>query len=95
MKSHWIGILLILLILTGCACGKIVMKIDPSLESNALVYEVKRTELWSDLSFGPYRVEGYHETWERTSGPPPKRDRDWIDIVFAVDMPVEKIEEVD
>jgi len=81
--------------LVGCAYGKIVMKIDPSLESNALVYEVKRTKLPTDLSFGPYRIEGYHETWARTSGPPPKRDRDWIDIVFAVEMPVEKIEEVD
>lgn len=92
MKTHRIGISLIPLMLAGCAYGKMVMKIDPSLESNALVYEVKNPKSSKNLSFGSYRVEGYHETWARSSIIP-ERDRDWLDIIFSVDMPVEKIEE--
>ena len=93
MKTHWIGIPLIFLLLAGCCFyGKVVMKIDPSLESNALVYEVTNPKSSKNLSFGPYRVEGYYETWARSSCVP-ERDRSWLDILFGVDMPVEKIEE--
>lgn len=92
MKAHWIGILVIPLLVAGCAYGRMVMKIDPSLESNALVYEVQNPKSSKNLSFGSYRVEGYQETW-KYGGSVPKRDRDWIDITFGVDVPVEKIEE--
>jgi hypothetical protein len=94
MKTHWIGILVIPLLLAGCAYGKVVMKIDPSLESNALVYEVENPKSLSNrnLSFGPYRVEGYHETWERSSSIP-ERDSSLLADVLGAGQPVEKIEE--
>ena len=95
MKTHWIGIPLIFLLLAGCCFyGKVVMKIDPSLESNALVYEVTNPKSSKNLSFGPYRVEGYYETWARSSSVP-ERDRSWLEILFDVDQPVEKIEGID
>ena len=91
MNARWIAVALLSPVLAGCAQGKIVMKIDPSLESHALVYEVERPKSSKNFSFGSYRVEDYHETWKQGRYVP-ERDRDWIDITFGVDMPVEKIQ---
>ena len=93
MKTRWAVIPVVALILAGCAYGRMAMKIDPSLQFNALVYEVKIARPSKDFSFGPYRVEDYHETWQYGAAIPAK-DRDWIDITFGVDMPVEKIQEI-
>ena len=94
MKTHRIGILVVPLLLAGCAYGKVVMKIDPSLESNALVYEVKNQKSLSNrnLSFGPYRVEGaYKDVTKRTISS--KTSIAWLNVLFGRDQPVEKIEE--
>jgi hypothetical protein len=59
-----------IMVLVGCASGKLLMKINPSLEANALVYEVKSPDSWSDrklnVSFGKYQVADVDTGWVTT-----------------------------
>lgn len=60
----------IAMLLTGCASGELLMKIDPSLEANARVYEVKSSDSWIDkmlnISFGAYQVADANTGQTRT-----------------------------
>lgn len=60
MNNFRKSIPVIIILLAGCASGKLLMKIDPSLEANARIYEIKSPDSWSDrrlnVSFGTYRV---------------------------------------
>lgn len=63
--------LLIVIFLTGCTPVKLLMKVDASLESNAVVYKLKYPDSLADkisgkrlnVSFGPYRVTDADLSW--------------------------------
>lgn len=69
MKISLINILVILLLLAGCAPVQLLMQIDPSLKTNAKVYEVKHPDTWTDkrlnVSFGPYQVTDVDFSWRK------------------------------
>ena len=58
MKTASYGIIFIVISLAGCTTLQLVMEIDPSLESNAIVYEINTPKplstLKRDFSFGDY-----------------------------------------
>jgi hypothetical protein len=71
MKNLRKTIPVIIILLAGCTTAKLLMKIDPSLETNARVYEVKSPSSWSDnkklnVSFGTYRVADANTGWRTT-----------------------------
>ena len=89
MKNLWKSIpLIIIMLLAGCKTAQLVMKVDPTLESNASVYEVKTPDVWSDekklnVSFGAYRVTDMDIGWTKkrnasTSG------NFWIDMLTYI-----------
>jgi hypothetical protein len=61
------------------------MQVDPSLETNARVYEVESPDSWSDkklnVSFGPYRVADINAGWRRT-GKSSSTGSFWTDMLF-------------
>ncbi len=67
-------LLLIIIFLTGCTPVKLLMKVDTSLESNAVIYKLKYPDSLADkisgkrlnVSFGPYRVTDADLSWTRT-----------------------------
>lgn len=69
MKICRINILVIILLLAGCAPLQLLMEIDPSLKTNAKVYEVKHPDTWTDkrlnVSFGPYQVTDVDFSWRK------------------------------
>ncbi len=77
--------LLVLLLLAGCTTANLVMKVDPTLESNATVYEVETPKAISNdslnVSFGPYRVADAHASWTRT-GDSRAQGSLWLDILY-------------
>lgn len=74
MKIFRKSILVIIILLAGCGTAKVVMKIDPSLDANAMVYEVTYPDSLRDklsgkdlnVSFGNYRVTDADVGWQRT-----------------------------
>lgn len=74
MKILISHILLIMLFLTGCTPVKLLMNVDTSLESNAVVYRLTYPNSLSDkisgkrlnVSFGPYQVTDADLSWTRT-----------------------------
>lgn len=65
---------LIIILLTGCTPVKLLMKVDTSLEANAIVYKINYPDSLADklsgnrlnISFGPYRVTDADVSWART-----------------------------
>ncbi len=71
MKNLSKTIPVIIILLTGCTTLSLRMKVDPSLETNARVYEVKSPSSWSvnkklNVSFGTYRVADANTGWRTT-----------------------------
>jgi hypothetical protein len=87
MKNLWKCIPVILIFLTGCTTAKLLMKVDPTLETNASVYEVESPSSWSDkklnVSFGAYRVADVDTSWIRTRKPSATGSL-WADMLFEV-----------
>jgi hypothetical protein len=77
--------LFVLLLLGGCTTAKLVMKVDPTLESNATVYEVETPKAMSNnslnVSFGPYRVADAHASWTRRGDFRPQGSF-WLDLLY-------------
>ncbi len=85
MSNFWKSTLVIIAIfLAGCTTAKLAMKVDPILEANAFVYEIKSPGALSDkklnVSFGPYRVVDIDTSWitteESASG------LFWVDLLY-------------
>jgi hypothetical protein len=87
MKHLRKSIPVILILLTGCTTATLLMKVDPSLETNASVYEVESPDSWSDkklnVSFGPYRVADMDAGWRRT-GDSPSTGSFWADMLADI-----------
>jgi hypothetical protein len=90
MKNYWKCIPVIIILLAGCASGKLLMKLDPSLETNARVYEVKFSDTWSEkwrnISFGPYRVTDADTGWiitKKTS----ETELYWLNMLLGMNSP--------
>lgn len=71
MKNLWVSLPVILILLAGCKTATLLMRVDPALESNASVYEVKSPDVWSaekklNVSFGAYRVSDMDISWTTT-----------------------------
>ena len=92
MKKYWKCIPVIILLLAGCASGQLLMKIGPSLETNARLYEVKTPDTWSErrlnVSFGPYRVADADTGWTRPTKSS-ERKIYWLNIALGMDHPEE------
>ncbi len=96
MKNYWKCIPVIILLLAGCASGQLLMKIDPSLETNARLYEVKTPDTWSErrlnVSFGPYRVADADTGWTRPTKSS-EREIYWLNIVLDIALGMDNPEE--
>ncbi len=94
MKKYWKCIPVIILLIAGCASGQLLMKIDPSLETNARLYEVKTPDTWSEkrlnVSFGPYRVADADAYLARTTKSS-ESEIYWLNLAFGVDHPDARI----
>ena len=90
MKNYWKCIPVIIILLAGCASGQLLMKIDPSLETNARLYEVKTPDSWSErrlnVSFGPYRVADADGGLTRTTKSSVSEIY-WLNIVLGMEHP--------
>lgn len=90
MKISLKSIPVIIILLVGCASGKLLMKIDPSLETNARVYEVKSPDPFSDnklnVFFGPYRVVDA-DTGPVTTTKSSVTEIDWGNILLRMSSP--------
>lgn len=89
MKNLWKSTpIVIIMLLAGCKTATLLMKVDPTLEANASVYEVKTPNVWSDekklnVSFGAYRVTDMDIGWTKkrnasTSG------NFWVDMLTYI-----------
>lgn len=71
MKYFSYCIPIVLMLLAGCTTLNLVMKVDPTLEANAVVYEMtsegKLTDKKLNVSFGAYRVADADSSWVSTS----------------------------
>ena len=90
MKMFRKSIPVIIILLAGCASGTLLMKIDPSLETNARVYEVKSPDSWSDkmlnVFFGAYRVADADTGWTRTKKSS-VTEIYWVNVVLGMSSP--------
>ena len=87
MKIIRIGVSIVILLIAACTTAKVVMKVDPSLERNAQVYEVmapgKFTDARLNVSFGDYHVAGA-DTKRMKTRDPSAPDGFWLRTLFRV-----------
>jgi hypothetical protein len=87
VKSARYGIIFIVVVLTGCAIGKMVLNVDPDLQSNATVLEVHTPSAVAfkrSFSFGEYRVDG-DSIWVKGSTQSSSGDMGFLDALFSDD----------